>query len=355
MINDTLLYIHIPFCDSRCHYCSFNTYVDKLYLKESYMKALMRQLRADLKRFRIEKGQISTLFIGGGTPSTIEPALYEPIFETLEAYLKDNAEITTEANPNSATKAWLEGMRELGVNRVSFGVQSFFDDKLKLLGRAHGSIQAVKAVENAKKAGFGTISLDLIYATMLDTAQRVEKELKSALELPIEHLSAYELSIEEGTPFQRRPEVRVESLEQANIIKELLESVGWEQYEISNFGKKRCGHNLGYWQYKPYLGIGSGAVGRVDSSRYYPHQAVERYIDDPLFKEKEQLSPSQILEERIFLGLRSCVGVAEEILDGIMKERARLLKKEAKLRFSNGRWFNRDYLLSDEVALFIIG
>lgn len=355
MKNEKLLYLHIPFCDSKCHYCSFNSYVDMFDLKESYMEAVLLQLEADLQKFNIQKRSIETLFIGGGTPSTIDPALYEPFFEKVQDYLCENAEITTEANPNSAKKEWLEGMKGLGVNRVSFGVQSFFDDKLKLLGRAHNSAQALKAVERAKEAGFKHISIDLIYATMLDTPKRVEEEVKKACDLQIEHLSAYELTIEEGTEFQKRPEVRVESLQQAKIVKEVAQEYGLMQYEISNFGLARCRHNLGYWEYKPYLGVGSGAVGRVSNMRYYPSSDLKSYIQNPLFKSSEELSDEQILDEKIFLGLRSCVGVDEAILDEKMAQRAEILLKEGKLLYKKGRYFNENYLLSDEIALFIIG
>ena len=128
-----LVYLHIPYCDSKCHYCSFNSYVDKFDTRSEYMQALYRQLSFELKRFNTGKKQIKTLFIGGGTPSTVDPELYKPIFELLKPYLQDDAEITTEANPNSATKEWLKGMKSLGVNRVSFGVQSFDSNKLKAL------------------------------------------------------------------------------------------------------------------------------------------------------------------------------------------------------------------------------
>ena len=144
-----LLYIHIPFCDSKCSYCAFNSYVDKFHLKESYMKALEVQLVYELERFLASTNSIESVFIGGGTPSTISPKLYEPIFERLKPYLACGIEITSEANPNSATKEWLHGMWELGVNRISFGVQSFNREKLKLLNRSHTPTQALDAINNA--------------------------------------------------------------------------------------------------------------------------------------------------------------------------------------------------------------
>jgi len=348
-----LLYFHIPFCDSKCHYCSFNSYVDKFELKTAYMEALHRQLQHDLEHYGIEDGTIETIFFGGGTPSTVAPELYAPLFETIRPFLAPHAEITSEANPNSASKSWLEGMRALGVNRISFGVQSFFDDKLKLLGRAHKSADALRAVERAHAVGFNHLSIDLIYATMLDTPKRIEEELQQALSLPINHLSAYELTIEEGTPFQERPEVRKESVEQARIIQHATQNAGFKQYEISNFGIP-CRHNVGYWEYRPYLGVGSGAVGRIGNQRLYPHRILERYIEAPYFKEKESLQPYEMVEEKVFLGFRSCVGVDERIFTQAMKERAQLLVQESRLIYKDGKYFNTDYLLSDEVALFIL-
>ncbi len=350
----TLLYIHIPFCDSKCHYCSFNSYVDKFELKSAYMEALKLQLQADLGRFEIGPGDIFSVFIGGGTPSTIDPALYEPIFKELWPYLQKGAEITTEANPNSATSSWLCSMKALGVNRISFGVQSFFDDKLKLLGRAHRAKDAIDAIENAKNAGFERISIDLIYATSLDTPKRVEAEIAMAHKLPITHLSAYELIIEEGTPFEKSPNVKKESIEQSRRVIQSAKDAGLEQYEISNFGDP-CRHNVGYWEYRPYLGIGSGAVGRIEKERHYPHRILEEYIENPHFKKIETLTDEEILEEKIFLGLRSDVGVDEKILPAQMLQRAYLLAKEGKLRTREGGFYNPDYLLSDEIALFMLG
>ena len=349
-----LLYIHIPFCDSKCYYCSFNSYVDKFELKSSYMSALHKQLLYDLEYYHISLESIETIFIGGGTPTTIDFSLYEPIFETIAPYLTKEAEITTEGNPNSTTIKWLNGMKSFGANRISLGVQSFFNDKLKLLGRSHKSIDAISAVERAYSAGFKHLSIDLIYSTLLDTPKRVESELEQAFKLPIDHLSAYELTIEEKTPFEHRLEVRQESIEQAYIIREKISDVGWKQYEISNYGKSFCRHNVGYWEYKQYLGIGSGAVGRIGNYRFYPHRVIEEYIKNPYFKDIEELKKYEIVEEKILLGLRSFVGVDIGILNNNMKNRAELLVDEGKLYKKNGKYFNIDYLLSDEIALFIL-
>ncbi len=347
-----LLYIHIPFCDSKCHYCSFNSYVDLFHLRETYMEALLVQLKFELKRFNADEKSIETIFIGGGTPSTVKPELYRPLFELLRPYIKDDAEITSEANPNSATSEWLEGMHALGVNRISFGVQSFNDEKLKKLGRAHRAVDASSALIRAKNAGFTHLSLDLIYGVEGDTRELLEFDLIEAFKLPIDHLSAYALTIEEGTPFASSPGVANEKLA---LTEWFLQSIKahFQTYEISNFGDYRSKHNLGYWEYKDYIGLGCGAVGFLHDTRFYPTKDVQAYIDNPLDIQNEHLSEASIKIEKVFLGLRSIVGISEKILSGQELKNARLLVTEKKLTYQNGRFYNDDYLLSDELALFI--
>ena len=348
-----LLYIHIPFCDSKCHYCSFNSYVDKFHLKESYMHALLLQLSYELERFEAQPNSIETLFIGGGTPSTVSPKLYAPIFEKIAPYLSEDAEITSEANPNSATQEWLEGMYVLGVNRISFGVQSFDAKKLKTLNRAHSPQQAVKAIENAHNAGFLHISLDLTYAVLGDTQELLRYDLDQAFALPIDHLSAYALSIEENTPFAKKPQMSKEQLEHTRWLFEEIEKRGFSQYEISNFGRYKSRHNLGYWHYKDYIGAGAGAVGKKETLRLYPQSSIEAYIEDPLAVDKEKLTAEDVKLEKIFLGLRSEVGVDSMLLDKKERKQADILTQEGKLEFRNGRYFNPDFLLADEIALFL--
>ncbi|WP_345977211.1 radical SAM family heme chaperone HemW [Sulfurimonas sp. HSL3-7] len=347
-----LIYIHIPFCDSKCHYCSFNSYVDLFHLRERYMQALMVQLKFELKRFKAEKGSIETVFIGGGTPSTVKPELYGPLFELLAPYIKEGAEITSEANPNSATAVWLEGMHALGVNRISFGVQSFNDEKLKKLGRAHKAEEASKALFRAQKAGFEHLSLDLIYGVENDTQALLEHDLNEAFRLPIDHLSAYALTIEEGTPFASTPDVANEKLALTEWFLQRIKE-RFATYEISNFGNYHSKHNLGYWEYKDYIGLGSGAVGFLKNERFYPSGNVQAYIDNPLDIQSELLGKEAVKTEKIFLGLRSIVGVDEAILSEKEQEKARLLVKEKKLSYRDGHFYNDDYLLSDELALFI--
>ena len=348
-----LLYIHIPFCDSKCSYCAFNSYVDKFHLKERYMEALLEQLKSELKAYDTKENSIETLFIGGGTPSTIEPKLYKPIFKLLENYLQKGCEITSEANPNSATYEWLKGMHTLGVNRISFGVQSFDAKKLKLLNRAHTPQMAKDALLNAKKAGFENLSLDLIYATLGDTKELLQRDIETAFSLPINHISAYALTIEEGTAFASQPQMSSEELELTSWIFQTIEAKGFMQYEISNFGTYHSQHNLGYWNYKDYIGVGAGAVGKRKEQRFYPQSIIEEYIKNPTQLKVESLSLEDTKIEKLFLGMRSCVGVHESVLEADELQRANLLVDEKKLLFQEHIYYNPDYLLADEITLFI--
>jgi len=350
-----LCYLHIPYCDSKCHYCSFNSYTDKFDTRKSYMLSLYKQLIFEIERFNIKKKSIDTLFIGGGTPSTISPNLYQPIFELLYIYLKDGAEITSEANPNSATKEWLLGMKNLGVNRISFGVQSFNKEKLKYLNRAHSPEEAEEAIKNAKYIGFEHISLDLIYNYRGDTKELLIDDINMAFTLPIDHISAYELTIEPKTKFYNTPEVKQEDDNLAIFVSEEIIKRGFTQYEISNFGVYQSIHNKGYWQLQNYIGAGAGAVGFLEDRRYYPQTDIDRYIKNPLDIKEEILTKDDILTERIFLGLRSNIGVEKNILDMKMKKNADFLVEENKLEFRDNRYINPNLFLTDEVVLFILG
>lgn len=317
------------------------------------MDALYLQLEHELKRFKPEKKSISSIFIGGGTPSTVEPELYEKAFSLLRPYLKDGIEITTEANPNSATLSWLEGMKKLGCTRVSFGVQSFNDTKLKFLGREHNASQAHDAVRRAKDIGFKHISLDLIYATKVDTQELLQHDIDTAFSLPIDHISAYALTIEENTLFESYPEAAKERLHLTEFFINAIKQKGFEQYEISNFGKYRCSHNVGYWQLQDYIGVGSGAVGMLHDKRYYPTTDIDMYIKDPLNIAVEELSEEDIKTEKLLLGLRSCVGIDTDTLSSAELKQLSLLCSEDKLVQLKGKAYNPNFLLSDEIALFL--
>ena len=317
------------------------------------MLSLLEQIRFELEKFDAKPQSIDSLFIGGGTPSTIQASWYQPFFNLIKPYLKPNAEITTEANPNSATKAWLQEMGELGINRSSIGMQSFDTKKLYFLGRNHSAKTAIEAVENAFSVGIASLSVDLIYGTALDTMVLLENDLHTARSLPINHLSAYALTIEENTPFFNKKRMTNESETLAkNFVSSIIDA-GFPHYEISNFGTYQSIHNKGYWQQKNYMGVGSGAVGFLNDKRYYPSKSLETYLLNPCAQEIEVLSTEDLHVEKIFLGLRSNVGIELSALKSNECEKATLLIEEKKLTCKEGRIYNNDYFLSDEIALFM--
>ena len=367
-----LLYIHIPYCDSKCHYCSFNSYVDKFDTRKAYMIALEKQLKYELNKFKVTKNSIESIFIGGGTPSTIQPKLYQPIFDLLQPFIENNAEITTEANPNSATETWLKGMYDLGINRISFGVQSFNPKKLKELNRSHSPENAIDAINNAQAIGFKHISLDLIYNYKGDTKELLNSDINQAFKLPIDHISAYELTIEGGTKFASTPTVRQEDDELAFFVADKIKKHGFTHYEISNFGTYQSQHNKGYWELKDYMGVGAGAVGFLKNRRFYPTTDIDQYIKNfsettalassnsglkppiPINIIEEPISDEELLTEKLFLGLRSNIGINENILNKDMKKRADFLVEKEKLTEKEGSYFNNNYFISDELVLYIL-
>ncbi|MGE4295174.1 MAG: radical SAM family heme chaperone HemW [Campylobacterales bacterium] len=348
-----MIYIHIPFCESKCPYCAFNSYVSSKNTHKNYMAALLRQLESDLQRFGVRSAQ--SLYIGGGTPSTVEAGLYEPLFERLSSVLEPNAEVTIEANPGSFTPGWAEKMRRFGVNRLSLGVQSFDDGKLGVLGRVHSGAQAVKALQTARSAGFAQISADLIYGVAGDTLEGLKGELSCAKAHGATHLSAYMLTLEEHTPFETRADLCAEDEALFRAFGEAIEAAGYPRYEVAAFGKNPGRHNLGYWTGMDYLGIGAGATGTVGRVRYEPLKDPAAYAADPLARSEETIDDAAWQMERVMLGLRCLSGFEAALLAPAQLDRARLLAREGRLRFEGGRFFGTDFLIADEAALFILG
>ena len=322
------------------------------------MNALKKQLRNDIENYIIKDNKkIETVFIGGGTPSTIKAFEYEEVFEIIKPHLEKDAEITTEANPNSASFEWLKQMNELGVNRVSFGVQSFDSNKLKFLGRAHSSNSAIKAIQNASSIGFKGINCDIIYGVQNDTIESMKKDFDMAFSLPITHLSAYSLTIEEGTKFFDRSSVKIDDEELSYEIFDYINNKGFHQYEISNFAKNKeseSKHNYGYWQHKEYLGIGAGAVGYVKNQRHYPSKSIEEYIQNPLDYEVEEIDLDDVKTEKILLGFRSLNGVEISLFNEKEMKKIDDLIGYDKVYIEKNRVFNKNFLLSDELALYIL-
>lgn len=273
------LYLHIPFCRHRCAYCDFNTYTGLDDLKEAYARALAAEVQQVATAAGARRLPVHTVFFGGGTPSLMSPASLEQIVRSIRSHfdLLPSAEISLEANPGTVDEAYLQALRGLGVNRLSFGMQSANQAELTFLEREHDFHTVTEAVSLARAAGFDNVSLDLIYGLPGQSLSAWEHSLDAALGLTPDHLSLYCLTIEQGTPMHRwlqqgqidapDPDLAADQYEAACT---LLEADGWEHYEISNWARPGCAcrHNLTYWRNGDYLGLGAGAHGHAAGYRY---------------------------------------------------------------------------------------
>ena len=351
-----MLYIHIPFCDSKCHYCSFNSYVMSNQHKKNYMKSLLVQLKHETAKNNIKRYE--SIFIGGGTPSVVESNLYEDIFKYLSKFIDKDVEITIEANP-TATKKWMKSIYKLGANRISFGVQSFDEKKLIFLGRNHNTNKAIDAIQDAYDVGFRKINCDIIYDTVLDNKILLENDINTIFDLPITHISAYSLTIDKNTNFYKQPKKQKTDIKLTKYIFDKLSKNGFIQYEISNFAKDISNiskHNLGYWQFKPYIAVGAGAVGCINNQRVYMQKDVVKYIQNPiLYKDIEVLSEDNIITEKTMLAFRSIVGVDIGIFDDKQLQNIAIASNEGKLKIKNNKIYSVDFLIADELSLYVLG
>lgn len=282
------LYLHIPFCRHRCAYCDFNTYAGQEDSIPAYVEALCREI-AFTGSNAPERLPLHTIFFGGGTPSLLTPHQFESLLQVIHGNFDLlNPEITIEANPGTVSLSGLKDLRTLGVNRLSFGVQSANPFELRMLEREHSYFDVINAVIWARQAGFENLNLDLIYGLPLQTLEGWSATVKLILGLAPEHLSLYALTLEHGTPFGRwsarglmplpDPDLAADMYEWAG---EALESAGYQQYEISNWAKPglECQHNLQYWRGLPYLAAGAGAHGYVNGYRYSNVLRIKTYVD----------------------------------------------------------------------------
>lgn len=315
------IYIHIPFCRQKCIYCNFFS-VANLQQKEHYLKALRQEI--GLTTSFLPHNEIETIYIGGGTPSLCTIAELARLIETIQQHyqLQPNYEFTIEVNPEKLTSDYLRSLRALGINRISIGIQSFDDRILKFLRRQHTGTEAINAVEMAAAAGFDNISIDLIYDIVFRDESLWRSDLQTALGLPIEHLSAYALTIEENTLLQRQlregkvPPLAEELTERDfYILHEMTAQAGFAWYEISNFAKngRISKHNFSYWTEAPYLGLGAAAHSYDGKSRRWNTQHIATYIDamaqgKPLY-ESEDLTTEAQYEEQLYLTLRTKRGI----------------------------------------------
>ena len=328
LLQTVSLYLHIPFCHTRCYYCDFNTYAGMLPLREPYVCALLTEIALTGAMARHANGKprrARTIFFGGGTPSLLSVEQITRILDACRAAfcVDEDAEITLEANPGTLSLEQLRGLRAAGVNRLSMGGQSFDADLLKTLGRIHSPIEIIEAVENAREAGFTSINVDFMFGLPGQTMRHWQETLAGAMTLHPEHLSLYSLIVEEGTPFHAwTQEGRItpgdEDLcaDMYEYADELLLKYGYMNYEISNWSQPghASRHNLTYWQNLPYLGMGAGAYSSFGGRRFSDERDPQKYIR--LLKagqrpeaESEPVGREQEMSETAFLALRTAMGL----------------------------------------------
>lgn len=317
------LYIHVPFCSSKCNYCDFNSYAGKINLAESYFKSMKKEI--ELYKAEMKDYLIDTIFIGGGTPSVVNDRYIYEILENCrtEYSISDNCEISIESNPGTLSIEKLKTYKNAGINRISMGLQAYQDKLLKYLGRCHSNKDFTESVENAKKSGFENINADVIFGIPGQTLDDWKETLGYLVSLGINHISAYSLKIEEGTKFGSMEEegklIQVEDeldREMYHYAVDFLNENGFKQYEISNFAREgyECKHNLTYWKCTDYLGLGTGAHSCLKDTRFSNKEAIEGYIEllkcgeKPVY-EKFTLDITDKMSEYMFLGLRLTDGV----------------------------------------------
>jgi len=315
------IYIHIPFCKQKCYYCDFFSVVG-FKEKGNFVKSLLKEI--DIQKNYLGNASVDTIYFGGGTPSSLDIEEVKAILDKLHSTfnISSDAEITFEANPEDLEYGYLPDLKELGINRLSIGIQSFNDDDLLFMNRKHSSEQAIKSVERAIKAGFTNISIDLIYGFPNLDLERWKSNLEIALSLPITHISAYHLTIEERTVFSHYLKKGIitemdeeDSVEQFSLLIEMAEKSGFIQYETSNFAKDNMisKHNSNYWKQVPYLGLGPSAHSYNGESRQWNVSLVNKYIDgieanNPEF-EKEIIDDNMAYNEYILTSLRTMWGI----------------------------------------------
>ena len=304
------LYVHIPWCVKKCPYCDFNSHEkNQSFDEQRYVKALLLDL--DAEHQHCQQRSLHSIFFGGGTPSLFSAEAIKTIIDHARKLFDfGDIEITMEANPGTFEQEKFNGFRLAGINRLSIGIQSFNDDQLKALGRIHDGPQALRAIDTAKKAGFDNINLDLMFGLPQQTIAQAIDDINTACEFDVPHISHYQLTIEENTYFHKHTPVLPESdllWEMQTRCQDLLAEKNYRQYEISAYSKtgKRCAHNLNYWRFGDYIGIGAGAHGKItkkenedsklEITRRWKHRQPQQYMTQAL--ENDATSGQQVLAQ----------------------------------------------------------
>ena len=349
-VDDFGVYVHVPFCTHRCDYCAFATWTDRSHLVADYMACCRDQARA----LAPTMPPVTSVFFGGGTPNLVAPSMLAAVVAELP--LASDAEMTVECNPDLVTPAGMRAYRDMGVNRISLGVQSMVPHVLAALGRQHEPAMVAASVEAVRDAGIGLLNLDLIFGSPAESVADLERTLAAAIALEPDHLSVYGLTPEPGTPVGDDPSRHPDDDDMADkymIIDDVLERDGFEMYEISNWARPgaQCRHNLLYWQQGSYAGIGCAAHSHRDSRRFWSVRTPERYIaairaGASVEAGSESLDPDERRLEALQLALRTSAGVpAEAVPDDVadlvmpagdgrlrLTVRGRLLANEVALR-----------------------
>ncbi len=366
------LYIHIPFCKSRCIYCGFFS-TTSLEKRDSYVDALCREM--EMRCGNVLFQQLSTIYLGGGTPSQLTINQLKRIFDCIYRLFRvdDDAEVTIECNPDDVTPAFATALRDLPVNRVSMGVQSFDDGRLRFLRRRHTALQVTQAIERLRQAGIANVSIDLMFGFPGETLDEWMSDIDKAVALRVEHISAYSLMYEEGTPLYNIRRKQIEnglvkqdeedelSVRMYEVLMERLEKADFEHYEISNFARKHeCGsyrsrHNSSYWQGIPYLGIGAAAHSYDIDSRQWNVADIQQYIQaicrGELPAERELLTDDVRYNDMVTTALRTREGIA---LNHLQEKYQDYLLKQAKNHLKYGLLtFKDDSIALTKKGLFV--
>ena len=319
-MKEISLYIHIPFCKQRCFYCDFPTFAGKERFREEYIEALVKEIEEKCSNYLIK-----TIFIGGGTPSYLEEReLKKLLIKVSKLNLSENLEYSIECNPGTINEEKLKIMKNYGVNRISFGLQSCDDELLKKIGRIHTFEEFLDNYHLARKIGFNNINIDLMYGLPNLSIENWKNTLEKICDLKPEHISAYSLIIEEGTAFYslyEKDKLKLPNEEEERIMdkltKEILNFNGYHQYEISNFALegKECEHNKVYWSLDEYIGVGSSSSSYINGYRIVNITSINDYIkkinnNESVIAEKYKNSIEDEMEELIFMGLRMVSGIS---------------------------------------------